>query len=667
MADQIVQAAIRGIAPEAVIPEEKKPIGKDQVRKALETLKKYKNGKTHLEDKVVKNEKWFKKRHWDLMGEKGMEGDPKPSSGWLFNTIISKHADFMDSFPQADILPREEGDEQEARILSSIIPVILEQNDYEATYSDETWYKIKHGTGIFGVFWDQSKLNGLGDISIKSVDLLQLFWEPGVTDIQQSKNVFSVELVDNDIIEEKYPQTRGLLKDTEDKTVLKKYWFDDTVETAGKSAVIDWYYHKTIKGKRTLQYCKFVGDIVLYATENETKPPTETVEVPQTDEAGNPLVDEYGQQVSAITEVPVGRSTAERGWYDHGMYPFVFDALFKEAGMPVGFGMVDVCKSPQTTIDILNNALEKSAIYGANPRYFARNDGGINEEEFADPHQLLVHVDGNLADDSYKRIEPPDMNGNIMEFLNMKVDEMKETAGNRDTSNGGSTAGVTAASAIAAMQEQSGKTSRDMIKTTYRAHKKVINFVIELIRQFYDMPRTFRIIGEQGEQEYISYSNAGLKPQNQGVEFGVDMGYRLPVFDIKVETEKQSAYSQMSQNEMALQFFNLGFFNPQYSDQVLACMDMMEFNNKSKIARKIEENGTMYQQIAQMQQQMLQMAQMIDQLTGGESGLTEGVASGILQEGEPETPTGRVAPKLETESSVTRNARKTAAATTEPR
>ncbi|MBQ9631530.1 MAG: hypothetical protein IJV04_01240, partial [Lachnospiraceae bacterium] len=439
--------------------EEMKPaIGKEQVRKAAETLKKYKNGKAKLEDKIIKNEKWFKKRHWDLMGERGMEGDPKPSSGWLFNTIISKHADFMDSFPQADILPREEGDEQEAQILASIIPVILEQNEYESTYSEETWYKLKHGTGVFGVFWDQGKLNGLGDVSIKSIDLLQLFWEPGVTDIQQSKNIFSVELVDNSIIEERYPQTKGLLRDVEDKTMLQKYWYDETVDTTGKSAVIDWYYKKTINGKRTLQYCKFVSDIVLYATENDTRVPTEDVDIPQVDEEGNPIFDaETGQQVAITAEVPTGRATAERGWYDHGMYPFVFDPLYREAGMPVGFGFVDVCKSPQTTIDILNNALEKSAIYGANPRYFARNDGGINEEEFADPSKLLVHVDAALGDDSYRRIEPPEMNGNIMNFLNMKVDEMKETAGNRDTSNGGSTAGVTAASAIAAMQEQSGK------------------------------------------------------------------------------------------------------------------------------------------------------------------------------------------------------------------
>ena len=152
-------------------------IGKEEIRKAMKTLRDYKEGKNNLENKIVNNEIWFKKRHWDQIIKESTKGDPKPASGWLFNTIMNKHADFMDAYPQSDILPREEGDVAEAEKLSSIIPVIMEQANYEKEYSDEVWYKLKHGTGVFGVFWDQNKLNGLGDISIKNMDMLNLFWE----------------------------------------------------------------------------------------------------------------------------------------------------------------------------------------------------------------------------------------------------------------------------------------------------------------------------------------------------------------------------------------------------------------------------------------------------------------------------------------------------------
>ena len=215
-----------------------------------------------------------------------------------------------------------------------------------------------------------------------------------------------------------------------------------------------------------------------------------------------------------------------------------------------------------------------------------------------------------------------------MSVINNKVDELKETTGNRDISTGGTTSGVTAASAIAAMQEAGSKLSRDNNKASYRAFRKVVLMVVELIRQFYDMPRQFRIMGENGMQRFVQYSNAGIQPQHQGIEFGQDMGFRLPLFDIEITAQKQSPYSKMSQNELALQFFGAGFFNPQMADQALACLDMMDFDRKTFIMQKISENGTMYQQIIQLQQQMIMLAQMVDQAKG--TNLADQIAAGIM-------------------------------------
>ena len=643
------------------------PIGKEQVRSAYEVLRKYKQGKQRLEDKITRNEKWWKMRHWDLMQTEETMDDPKPASGWLFNTVISKHADFMDNFPDSDILPREPGDVEEAQRLSSIIPVVMDQIGYRKVYSDEVWYKLKNGTGCFGVYWDQSKLNGLGDISIENVDLLSIFWEPGIKDIQKSKNIFTVELVDNDTLKQAYPQVAEQLSASSD-TILKKYMYDETIDTTGKTAVIDWYYKKPVSGRMTLQYCKFVGDTVLYATENDVTPPTEPQEQPVFDESGNALLDpQTGLPVTQVVNVVTGPSMAERGLYDHGKYPFVFDVLFPEAGMPVGFGFIDVCKNAQASIDIFNNAFEKNAQHVCSPRYLVRNDGGVNEEEFADPNKLIVHVDRNMGQDSIQPINVPTMvNSNYISILENKINEMKETAGNRDANNGGTQSGVTAASAIAAMQE----TSRDQINTTFDAHKEIVTMVIELIRQFYSMPRQFRITGEQGEQEFVQYSNEGLQPQNQGTEFGIDMGYRVPAFDVKVEAEKSSSYSRLSQNELAMQFYNAGFFNPQYADQVSACLEMMDFQGKQSVLQKVQQNGGMYQQMLQMQQQMLQLSEMIDQLSGGQYNMAGQMSDQInqnlnAQEGTPNGTT-KMPTSTADESAITKNAREQTAQTTNP-
>lgn len=562
-------------------------IGREQVQAATHIMQKYKEGKANLERRIIDNEQWYKLRHWECMRDK--KQDVQPTSAWLFNCIANKHADAMDNFPSPNILPREEGDKGEAEMLTSIIPVILDQCEFEQTYSDVWNYKLKTGTGIYGIFWDKSKLNGLGDINIRKVDIINLFWESGIQDIQRSRNLFHVELADNDLLIGTYPQLAGKL--TTATMDIAKYVYDDNVDTNNKSVVVDWYYKKTnAQGKTVLHYCKYVNDEVLFATENDPE-------------------------------------LAERGWYDHGQYPFVFDTLYPVEGTPCGFGYIDVGKDAQAFIDRGNQAVLKNMLANASPRYFVRNDGSVNTEEFADLTKDLIHVDGNLGQDSILPVQPNPLNNIYLSVLTSKIDELKETTGNRDISTGGTTSGVTAASAIAAMQEAGSKLSRDNNKASYRSFRKICLMVIELIRQFYDLPRQFRILGENGAARFVQYSNANISPRFQGMEMGIDMGYRLPLFDIEVTAQKQSPYSKMSQNELAIQFFGAGFFNPQISDQALACLEMMDFDRKQFIMNKIAQNGTMYQQMLAMQQQMLMLAQMVDQSRG--SNLAQQIAAGI--------------------------------------
>jgi hypothetical protein len=258
----------------------------------------------------------------------------------------------------------------------------------------------------------------------------------------------------------------------------------------------------------------------------------------------------------------------------------------------------------------------QNMLANARPRYFARADGEVNLEEFADLSKDIITVNGNLGQDTLIPVQTKPLNDIYVTVINNKVDELKETTGNRDVSNGGTTGGVTAASGLAAMMESGSKLSRQDSKGSYRAFRQVTLMMVELIRQFYDLPRCFRIMGQNGSERYVQYSNAGIQPQHQGMDFGSDMGFRIPLFDIEVTAQKQSPYSKMSQNELALQFYQAQFFNPQMSDQALACLDMMDFDRKEFIMQKIAQNGTMYQQMMQMQQQMIMLAQMVDQHRG---------------------------------------------------
>lgn len=247
-------------------------IGARELRRAADILRRYKQGKQNLERRIIADEDWWKLRQWRQFSDKGNPNDDRPASGWLFNVIMGKHADAVAAYPGPVIRPREPDDRQEAQMLSSIIPCILEQNDFEEVYSDTCWQKMKQGTGVWGVYWDQDKLGGLGDISIRPVNVLNLFWEPGVTDIQRSQNVFYLELEDNETLLAAYPQLAGKLGGS--SAVLSRYRTDDAVDLSEKTLVVDWYYKKRVGGRTVLHYCKYVGETVLYATENDTFMPS---------------------------------------------------------------------------------------------------------------------------------------------------------------------------------------------------------------------------------------------------------------------------------------------------------------------------------------------------------------------------------------------------------
>jgi len=557
------------------------PVGEKRLEEAAETLRRYKAGKAAFENRILEEERWYRLRHWELIrgadAGRGDEARPEPTSAWLFNSIANKHADMMDNYPEPNVLPREERDEADAETLSGILPVIFQRCGYEQTYDRAAWYKLKHGVAAKGVFWNPELEQGMGDVDVRFMDMLNLFWEPGITDLQASRNLFVVELRDNDLLEREYPQLQGRLGSR--VIDVKQYIYDDAVDVSGKSVVVDWYYkQRTATGRTVLHYCKFVGDQVLFASENEPE------------------------------RYPMG-------FYAHGRYPVELDVLFPEEGTPVGFGYIAIMKSPQLYIDKLSQVILENAMMSARVRYLVKEGAGISDEEFLDWSRPLVKYNGDPNNIVPVQVQP--VGGNALNILQMKINELKETSSNRDVSQGSSSGGVTAAAAIAALQEAGNKTSRDMIGASYRSFTQECYLAIELIRQFYDELRCFRITGDTGGYRYVRYSNGAIRGQllppawpGQEREPGYLPATRVPVFDVVVKPQKRSSYSKMAQNELAKELYRLGFFRAELADQSLVALELMDFDGQEKVKRSIQRGKTLYEQVERL-------TAALSRLTGG--------------------------------------------------
>ena len=606
----------------------------ERVAEFNRVLLRYKAGKASIEERAKAAEEWWK-LHNNTEAKKNTRGlgGFEAKSGWLHNVIVTKHSDAMEAYPIPTFLPREPGDDAEAQILSKIVPVVMEQNSFEETYSDVMWQKRKTGTGIYMVTWDPEKLHGLGDVSIKNVDVLNVFWEPGQKDIQKSKYFFHTQWRDNDELEEEYPELKGKL--TADSFRPTEFELEDAVDRNGKSIVVDVYYKRRENGRTVLHYCKYTGNQVLYTTEpmsggevidkqidgykGREKAATRQADKAKEQEKeklvplGQQLAGQIEQRNAAMNIMPemsgpsmpgMGQQREHYGLYDHGLYPFVFDPLFPIERCPCGYGDIDLAANNQEQADIMQTAFLKNVMAGAVPRFFVKSNGSINEEEMADLSRQFVHVDGNLGADAIRLMDYKPLPSNYVSVRNNIINELRETTGNTETATGSTTHGVTAASAIAALQEASGKGSKDNIRGSYRAYRRVVEMVVELIRQFYEIPRQFRITGMLGQQEFISYSNEGLIGKNiPGTE-----AMTQPVFDIKIIAQKRSAYDTISQNELALELRARGFFDPQQTDISLMCLEMMEFEGKDALIQKIRQQGTLWRQMSLWQELALTLA-----------------------------------------------------------
>lgn len=556
-----------------------KKIGVEQVREAMRILEEYKAAKVNLDEQRIRNEEWYRLRHWELFRQK--EGELEPKSAWLFNAIAAKHADAMDNFPTCNVLPRAKDDELAAETLSQVIPCVLERNHYEEEYSTGWWDKLKNGTAGYGITWDNDINNGEGDVSVKYIDILKVFWQPGITDIQRSRNLFIVDFIHRDELKELYPQLdTDTLSNVRD---FRQYVQQDNPDHKDMIPVIDWYYKKVVDGRSVLHYCKFVEENVLFATENE---------------AGY-----------------------TNGLYHHGQYPIVLDVMYPMQGTPYGFGLIDLAKDNQLYIDQLYKDIMTNAEVCAVPRYLVRQGAGVNVEQFLDPKRPIVEVEGSLDEKNFKVIDYPHMPTFVMNVLTQKIDELKETTANRDVNSGSTASGVTAASAISALQEAGNKQSRDIIEGGYRAFKKICTQVMELIRQFYQDERCFRITGKNGRSEFISISSATLQGQPMpeaypGQDAAEGIVSKQPVFDIEIEAEKASPYQRLSNNTFIMELYSAGFFAPENAQASIAALDAMEFEGKDSVMAKVQEGQTLLNVIQQMQMQMQIMQQQMSVLTG---------------------------------------------------
>ena len=486
-------------------------------------------------EKVKEDRRWFEQKQTELQSKEEKRkaaGVPNSHSGHIFNAIQYKHADLMDNFPCANVLPREESDEEGAKLLTEIVPFVLERCKFRKTYRLNTYDKLGPGTAVYGVFWD----NSTDDICVKGVDLLNFLWQPDSVDLQESRYIFYDSFMPADDFRRVYGDTEGCVMQSSHYEPKE----NTGTEIADTVVITDCYYKVQVsEDKKVLHFVKYSGDKVLFASE-----------------------DAQGY---------------EDGFYRHGRYPFCVDLLHPVSGKIYGMGIVDIAKNMQARIDKLDGAITKHAVKCAAGRVVGKKNNGINKTEFMDLDNEYVEIQQGDLNDAVREIQVTPMPSFVMNHRDKLIEELKEICGNRDFAQGGSSGGVTAASAITALQTASDKLVRDSVGYSYECFTEIVELVIELIREFYTEEKVFRVTGDDGRSVFKKVKNSDIFGESQSA-----------VFDVVVTVEKSNPYTRAMHNSLILELANAGLLNPQNFAVNKFILSQLNFDGKDKLIQDLE-------------------------------------------------------------------------------
>ena len=511
------------------------------ISKALSRFNEYKSAKTDLMARVKDNNRLYRQQYARMYNP--TDSTTHPATGFVFSAVENKFADAVDNFPVPNVLEREERDEYTAQLLSKILPVQLDESDFKHAYKKVWRSKLKHGTGIYGVFYNDS----LATVDITAPDILNVYVDMHIEDPQDSQFLFICNAIDNDTLCAMYPRYRALFEGT--CTV-------DTVEgsntLADHTIITDCYYKRT---KRT-QDGRIVKQVHLIKL------------------CGEHVID-------ASLDHP---QTAD-GLYSHGLYPVVFDTLYPIEGCPFGFGLIDVIKNPQAYVDKLDGLIIRNAMISGKQRFIVRDSGGINEQEFLDYSRDIIHAAGSIEDNNVRAFQASALPAFVMTHRKEKIDELKEVVGNRDFQQGGVNSNVTSGTAINMLQQAGEKLSRSMIDSSYDAYAKVVLMVIELMREFYTQERVYRITGQDGVNTFEAFDSDMLYHQERDA-FGIVADKKPALFDVEVIPEKKNPLTREVTNEMLLKLWSAGLLTGQ-APTAKAVLECMNFEGKEKLLKSL--------------------------------------------------------------------------------
>lgn len=562
----------------------------DLVKAIYEMFNKFSSRYTPEWLRLEDNESVYHGDHWSQSPytTQKIEDDtnaPKPKTPMIHSAIESVTADVMQDLPEIVIKPDAYGSKISARVLSHVSNQELESCRFGAQWRDFAHDAFVGGWTVYESGYDPDMNAGNGGAFIRNVVNTNFMCDPETVDIQDGRACFKFVRRPRDWFAQRYPDQY-------------EYMTDDL-------------------------------DIPSTDTYSATTVPTSSDERMRLIEAWfrvyNPKTNKYQVHFVQVAGHQLLYNSAEdypNGYYDHGEYPFVVVPLFPEKGSALGFGLVDLYKDMQRYSDKLDQFILKNAFLASANRMLNTDASGFKDEDLADWSKEIVHGDqiGGL-----QWFDTKPLPGYLFQYVQLMRQNIKEGSGANDQAQGKTSGGVTAKSAIVALQEMATKRSRTVSDVLHEGFKTSARQMLAVLRQHHTMSREVAVVLD-GHELLFEYDRNKIKPkavdgqapskaQYESLVRVLTNGFKkkeLPIeYFVDVKTVRQTEYEKMANNELVFELMQrVPNADPVYM------LELLDIPNKDLYIEKIrlaQRSGmvALQQQVAQLQEIVKQQSEQV--------------------------------------------------------
>ena len=501
-----------------------------------------------------------------------------PASNTLNSCIDNVIADQIDNMPEAKLVPEREETANSAEEMSDIVAYALYHAEWPDVYQQLMEDAAVTGTGVAQTFWDEDLEDGEGMVNVLAWHPEDFYPDPMYENIQDGRGCFKVTRTTVAWVCEHYPHAAGYVKG--DDSARPEDRADPTFEAPEgdePTTLIEFWYKRYDAQKRRcrVHMAQLAGQALLYSTE--------------------------------LGFGGAGKSEYREGVYAHGQYPFVLFRYRKVFRRPFGTGLVHDYRETQNAIDRYAKYIDDNARESSVQRHFVRSGSGVNAEDVADYSKTVIEWDGADIREVLQTVQAAPLNNQVYQIMNYHVDTMKQDCGQNQFTRGEGGLGVTAATAIQALQEAGGKITRWHTEQFKSAFRDLVVQIMWLMSEYLTPERRLMIVGG-----WDSTGNMEKKLVSLSAPAAEGDAMKRPAYSVRVQVQRNNPLQIQADNEFLQQVAQVcaQYGQPLPPETVIRLME--GYRTKSSVLRAVEENSQVKAYIAQLEAQLKQMSAQLD-------------------------------------------------------